>query len=215
VDRPATCHLKRQAENERSGNGELTISEEVRERMQSAYRQRVLKAARRLIGRAKDFLELGDLVSVGSLALDKAITQFDVNRGTKFEVFASSRIRFAMMKEIERVSCPEVSFSSYEATIEGGSEFIDSVPEKEVSETGMAERLIDKHFWSECFEECLTIRERKIVRSIIWDRMTVEEVAEELSMARPWVSEIYQKALAKLKEYLTEHGFDHNTIIDK
>jgi RNA polymerase sigma factor (sigma-70 family) len=76
----------------------------------------------------------------------------------------------------------------------------------------MAERLIDKHFWSECFEECLTIRERKIVRSIIWDRMTVEEVAEELNLARPWVSEIYQKALRTLKEYLTEHGFDENTI---
>jgi RNA polymerase sigma factor (sigma-70 family) len=192
----------------------MNISEEVRERMQSAYRQRVLKAARRLIGRAKDFLELGDLVSVGSLALDKAITQFDENRGTKFEVFASSRIRFAMMKEIERRRCPEVSFSNYvDSDEDTGADLIDNP--KEVSETGMAERLIDKHFWSECFEECLTIRERKIVRSIIWDRMTVEEVAEELSMARPWVSEIYQKALAKLKEYLTEHGFDHNTIIDK
>jgi RNA polymerase sigma factor (sigma-70 family) len=181
--------------------------------MLRSWSQRVLKAGRRLIGRAKGFLELDDLVSVGSLALDRAITQFDENRGTKFEVFASSRIRFAMMKEIERRSCPEVSFSNYvDSDEDTGVDLIDNVPEKGVEAIGMAERLIDKHFWSECFEECLTIRERKIVRSIIWDRMTVEEVAEELNLARPWVSEIYQKALRTLKEYLTEHGFDENTI---
>jgi RNA polymerase sigma factor (sigma-70 family) len=209
----------------------MEISQEVRERMQTSWRPRVLKAGRRLIGRAKEWLELDDLVSVGSLALDKAITQFDENRGTKFEVFASSRIRFAMMKEIERRRCPEVSFSNYvDSDEDTGADLIDNP--KEVSAVGMrnadcpngaqstfayrggcmAERLIDKHFWSECFEECLTIRERKIVRSIIWDRMTVEEVAEELNLARPWVSEIYQKALRTLKEYLTEHGFDENTI---
>jgi RNA polymerase sigma factor (sigma-70 family) len=191
----------------------LIVSMEVRERMQSTWRPRVLKAGRRLIGRAKEWLELDDLVSVGLLALDKAITQFDENRGTKFEVFASSRIRFAMMKEIERRRCPEVSFSNYvDSDEDTGADLIDNAPAKEVEAIGMAERLIDKHFWSECFEECLTIRERKIVRSIIWDRMTVEEVAEELNLARPWVSEIYQKALRTLKEYLTEHGFDENTI---
>jgi RNA polymerase sigma factor (sigma-70 family) len=189
----------------------MEISQEVRERMQTSWRPRVLKAARRLIGRAKEWMELDDLVSVGSLALDKAIMQFDENRETKFEVFASSRIRFAMMKEIERRRCPEVSFSNYvDSDEDTGADLIDNP--KEVSAVGMAERLIDKHFWSECFEECLTIRERKIVRSIIWDRMTVEEVAEELNLARPWVSEIYQKALRTLKEYLTEHGFDENTI---
>jgi RNA polymerase sigma factor (sigma-70 family) len=191
----------------------LIVSMEVRERMQSTWRPRVLKVGRRLIGRAKEWLELDDLVSVGLLALDKAITQFDENRGTKFEVFASSRIRFAMMKEIERRRCPEVSFSNYvDSDEDTGADLIDNAPAKEVEAIGMAERLIDQHFWSECFEECLTIRERKIVRSIIWDRMTVEEVAEELNLARPWVSEIYQKALRTLKEYLTEHGFDENTI---
>jgi RNA polymerase sigma factor for flagellar operon FliA len=58
--------------------------------------------ARRLAARLAADLELGELVSAGSIGLMNAIEGFDPSRGLSFSTFAAPRIRGAILDELRR-----------------------------------------------------------------------------------------------------------------
>jgi RNA polymerase sigma factor (sigma-70 family) len=164
-----------------------------RERILSAYRPLVNNTARKSYHRVKDRMDLEDLVSVGLLALDNAITRFDENKGTRFSYFASMLVRKAIGREVGRSKLQP--------------ETIDEEGE-EVADIGFEGRRVDKAFWRNSMQECLTARERKAVRLIIWDEMTFRDAAEQMGISEVTVSDVYKTALLKLKDYLTTNGFD-------
>ena len=57
-------------------------------------------AAREILGRAPRGIELGDLVSAGSVGLVQALEGFDPGRGFAFSTFAMPRIRGSILDEI-------------------------------------------------------------------------------------------------------------------
>jgi RNA polymerase sigma factor (sigma-70 family) len=164
-----------------------------RERILSAYRPLVNNTARKSFHRVKDRMELEDLVSVGLLALDNAITRFDENKGTRFSYFASMIVRRAIGREVGRSKLQP--------------ETIDEEGE-EVADIGFEGRRVDKAFWRNTMQECLTARERKAVRLIIWDEMSYRDAAEQMCISEVTVSDVYKTALSKLKEHLVSNGFD-------
>lgn len=165
-----------------------------RERILSAYRPLVNNTARKSYHRVKDRMELEDLVSVGLLALDNAITRFVENKGTRFSYFASMIVRRAIGREVGRSG--------------RGLDLVEMEEGKEGIDIGFEGRRVDKAFWRNTMQECLTARERKVVRLIIWDEMSYRDAAEQMGISEVTVSDIYKTALLKLKDYLTTNGFD-------
>lgn len=64
------------------------------------YASLVSQVATRMIGRLPDTVELADLVSYGMFGLIDAIEKFEPERGFKFETYASTRIRGAIIDEL-------------------------------------------------------------------------------------------------------------------
>lgn len=64
------------------------------------YAPLVTQVATRLIGRLPDTVELADLVSYGMFGLIDAIEKFEPERGFKFETYASTRVRGAIIDEL-------------------------------------------------------------------------------------------------------------------
>ena len=179
---------------------------QARELLLAQFRPMIVKAARRLLSRAHGFLELDDLVSVGLLALNRAITQFDETRGTRFPYYAGQQIRYAMLHEIRRCrGGPDCeSIEDLIDTEQAG---------EEASEMGFEDRQISRLFWNGAFKACLNMKERFVIKGIIYDRMTQVEVGDDLGLSQQRVNDLYQAALTKLKEYCIENGLDANTTI--
>ncbi len=64
------------------------------------YAPLVSQVATRMIGRLPDSVELADLVSYGMFGLIDAVEKFELERGFKFETYASTRIRGAIIDEL-------------------------------------------------------------------------------------------------------------------
>jgi len=78
----------------------------------------VTQVASRMIGRLPDTVELGDLVSYGMFGLIDAVEKFEVERGFKFETYASTRIRGAIIDEIRSADWVPRSVRSKARTVE-------------------------------------------------------------------------------------------------
>jgi RNA polymerase sigma factor for flagellar operon FliA len=71
-----------------------------REELITHYAPLVNQVAVRMIGRLPDTVELGDLVSYGMFGLIDAVERFEPERGFKFETYAATRIRGAIIDEL-------------------------------------------------------------------------------------------------------------------
>src|SRR5664279_213986 len=71
-----------------------------RELLITRYAPLVTQVATRMIGRLPDTVELADLVSYGMFGLIDAIEKFELDRGFKFETYASTRVRGAIIDEL-------------------------------------------------------------------------------------------------------------------
>lgn len=76
--------------------------EEVRNELLESYLPLVKKVVGSLQVRLPDGMEEEDLIGYGVLGLLEAIKRFDSLRGTKFETYASSRIRGTILDELRR-----------------------------------------------------------------------------------------------------------------
>lgn len=71
-----------------------------RELLITRYAPLVTQVATRMIGKLPDTVELADLVSYGMFGLIDAIEKFELDRGFKFETYASTRVRGAIIDEL-------------------------------------------------------------------------------------------------------------------
>jgi RNA polymerase sigma factor FliA len=64
------------------------------------YSPLVRRLAHQMIAKLPANVELDDLIQVGMIGLNDALSRFDVNQGVQFETFATQRIRGAMLDEL-------------------------------------------------------------------------------------------------------------------
>jgi RNA polymerase sigma factor for flagellar operon FliA len=64
------------------------------------YSPLVRRLAHQMIAKLPANVELDDLIQVGMIGLNDALSRFDANQGVQFETFATQRIRGAMLDEL-------------------------------------------------------------------------------------------------------------------
>jgi len=169
--------------------------------------------ARRIAPSARPFLELGDLLSIGTEALLVASRRFDRNRNVAFGSFAYRRVRGAMIEGLgaagphsrgrrrRRAGRPERRalpvLCEYDDRRQAGAGC------RELA-TMLAER-IDDHRLAGRLDEALAAldeRERDLVRRHYFEGEPVQDIARDLGISRAWASRLHARALARLRDRL-------------
>lgn len=166
--------------------------------------------AKKYVGSGED-RTLEELISIGTIGLIKAITNFDVNKG-KLSTYAARCIENEILmtlrgdrKRLREVSIYEPigidtegnTLSIYDI-IESNEKQIDEVIETQIGITKL----------SNLIESVLDEREKIIIKSRYGiDRdgeMTQREIAKEMGISRSYVSRIEKRAIEKLREAFEE-----------
>lgn len=101
----------------------------------------VTQVASRMIGRLPDTVELGDLVSYGMFGLIDAVEKFEVDRGFKFETYASTRVRGAIIDEIRAADWVPRSVRSKARTVEQATRSLEQELMRRITDEDVAQRI--------------------------------------------------------------------------
>ena len=163
-----------------------------------------------------DALDPGDMVSIGSIGLLKAIDTFRYGKGTQFATYAARCIENEILMAIRSMKKHKVcvSLSSAIGADKEGNE-ITLADTLESADGDVASRVERR----ECASELM-----RIVREVLDDReytiikyrygleneevLPQREIAKKLGISRSYISRIESKVLAKLKKYLVENEID-------
>ena len=105
------------------------------------YAPLVTLVATRIIVRLPDTVELGDLVSYGMFGLIDAVEKFEPERGFKFETYAGTRIRGAIIDELRAADWVPRSVRSKARALEAATHAIEQEVLGPASDQEVASRL--------------------------------------------------------------------------
>jgi RNA polymerase sigma factor for flagellar operon FliA len=105
------------------------------------YAPLVTLVATRIIVRLPDTVELGDLVSYGMFGLIDAVEKFEPERGFKFETYAGTRIRGAIIDELRAADWVPRSVRSKARALEAATHAIEQEVLGPASDHEVASRL--------------------------------------------------------------------------
>ncbi|PKQ25105.1 MAG: FliA/WhiG family RNA polymerase sigma factor [Actinobacteria bacterium HGW-Actinobacteria-4] len=109
-----------------------------REQLIMHYAPLVTQVATRMIGRLPDTVELGDLVSYGTFGLIDAVEKFEVERGFKFETYAATRVRGAIIDELRAADWVPRSVRSKARTVDVATRELEQELMRPVSDEDVA-----------------------------------------------------------------------------
>jgi RNA polymerase sigma factor for flagellar operon FliA len=112
-----------------------------REELITHYAPLVTSIASRMIVRLPDSVELGDLVSYGMFGLIDAVHKFDLERGFKFETYAATRVRGAIIDEIRSTDWVPRSVRSKARVVETATRKLEQSLMRPVSDEDVADIL--------------------------------------------------------------------------
>ncbi len=101
----------------------------------------VTQVASRMIGRLPDTVELADLVSYGMFGLIDAVERFEPQRGFKFETYAATRIRGAIIDELRAADWVPRSVRSKARVVEQATRELEQELMRPVTDADVAEQL--------------------------------------------------------------------------
>lgn len=101
----------------------------------------VTQVATRMIGRLPDTVELADLVSYGMFGLIDAVQRFEPQRGFKFETYASTRIRGAIIDELRAADWVPRSVRAKARAVETATRALEQNLLRQVTDGDVAEEL--------------------------------------------------------------------------
>ncbi|WP_201774070.1 FliA/WhiG family RNA polymerase sigma factor [Demequina oxidasica] len=122
-------------------HGDDTARRESRDALITHFAPLVTQVASRMIGRLPDTVELGDLVSYGMFGLIDAIEKFELDRGFKFETYASTRIRGAIIDELRAADWVPRSVRSKARTVEQATRTLEQELMRPITDSDVAERV--------------------------------------------------------------------------
>lgn len=117
------------------------IRARARESLITHYAPLVNQVALRMIGRLPDTVELGDLVSYGMFGLIDAVERFEPERGFKFETYASTRIRGAIIDELRAADWVPRSVRSKARIVEQATRSLEQELMRQVTDEDVAGQL--------------------------------------------------------------------------
>src|SRR5438034_1082704 len=164
----------------------------LRERLILTYAPLVKYVAGRLGTGLPAHVEEGDLVSYGLLGLMNAIERYDPGRDIKFETYAISRIKGAILDELWTISSSGGDTVSLIDTLQDPNA---DDPSLEMTRTEVREALalaIAK----------LPERERTVITLYYYEELTLREIGEVLGVTESRVSQLHTKAILRLKAKL-------------
>ena len=123
------------------GGNRRAVRAKAREALITHYAPLVTQVAVRMIGRLPDTVELGDLVSYGMFGLIDAVERFEIERGFKFETYASTRIRGAIIDELRAADWVPRSVRSKARIVEQATRELEQELMRKVNDEDVAARL--------------------------------------------------------------------------
>lgn len=126
--------------------------QEARNVLITHYATLVTHVATRMIGRLPDTVELADLVSYGMFGLIDAVERFEPERGIKFETYASTRVRGAIIDELRAADWVPRSVRSRARAVETTARELEQELQRPITDTDVANALE----WEPC--EVRTVR---------------------------------------------------------
>lgn len=207
-----------------------TRSREVRDRLLEYYLPLVYAIARRTLISRSTSLDLDDMIGIGSLALFDSLERYDPHRGVAFPVFASHRIRGAILDEFRKLDdskrsglCPERSPAFPQAgqasTGGAGGVFRAARPRGRhlawMKSHDALDRLVDPRGSGSIddFERrevitfltmTLSARERSILNLYYGRGITMREISKRLGLSAPRISALHTGILGRLQTRFKE-----------
>lgn len=114
---------------------------EARDLLITRFAPLVTHVATRMIGRLPDTVELGDLVSYGMFGLIDAVERFEPERGFKFETYASTRVRGAIIDELRAADWVPRSVRTRARAVETAARSLEQQLLRQVTDEDVAEEL--------------------------------------------------------------------------
>ncbi len=105
------------------------------------YAPLVSQVAGRVIGKLPETVELADLVSYGMFGLIDAVEKFEPARGFKFETYAATRIRGAIIDELRAADWVPRSVRSKARTLETATRALEQALRRPVTDDDVAEHI--------------------------------------------------------------------------
>ncbi len=114
---------------------------EARDNLITHYAPLVTRVASRMIVRLPDVVELGDLVSYGMFGLIDAVEKFEPERGFKFETYAATRVRGAIIDEMRATDWVPRSVRSKARTVAAATRKLEQTLQRAVTDDDVADVL--------------------------------------------------------------------------
>ena len=114
---------------------------EARDALITHHAPLVTRVAMRMIGRLPDTVEVADLVSYGMFGLIDAVEKFEVERGFKFETYASQRVHGAIIDELRAADWVPRSVRSKARTVEHATHTLEQTLLRPVTDEDVAAQL--------------------------------------------------------------------------
>lgn len=199
------------AEEERACLQALSAgSEEAREKLIAHNLRLVAHISKKYARAGRD---LDDMISIGTIGLIKAVSTFDLSKGSALSAYASRCVENEILMSLraERKQVSEVSLSDAVGLDNDGNDvtlldILGSEPDTVIDEV---QARLDTERIRDTMLNVLTEREYVVVRLRFGlfgaYRMAQREVAELLGISRSYVSRIEKKALSKLNTALGKH----------
>lgn len=155
-------------------------------------------------------LEYEDMLSIGTIGLIKAINTFNFEKGNKLATYASRCIDNEILMVIRNIkkSANDVSLDEPIGKDKEGNEitFIDIITS---DDEDVVENITNKSYINKIYsviDDVLNEREKTIIvnRYGLYNNetKTQQEIADELSISRSYISRIEKKAISKLRKVL-------------
>jgi len=123
------------------GGNRRAVRARARETLITHYAPLVNQVAMRMIGRLPDTVELGDLVSYGMFGLIDAVERFEPERGFKFETYAATRVRGAIIDELRAADWVPRSVRSKARIVEQATRELEQQLMRQVTDEDVAGQL--------------------------------------------------------------------------
>jgi len=172
----------------------------------------VYSLARRVIVQARPYLEMGDLIAIGTEALLRAAERYEPDRGVPFGSFAYLRVRGAMCEGIGVVgpATRGVARKRHRGKRQRtpvryilADHFEPRVARRDICD-GVALALDTARFGPRLHGalETLTSCDRQVIMRHYFAGDTLHTIGRDMGRSRSWASRIHTRALAHLRDAL-------------
>lgn len=122
-------------------HGKPAAKQAARDELITHYAPLVTHVATRMIVRLPETVELADLVSYGIFGLIDAVEKFEPERGFKFETYAATRVRGAIIDELRAADWVPRSVRAKARLVEGATRSLEQSLRRPVSDDDVAQQL--------------------------------------------------------------------------